>query len=171
MIETLSPPSAAPPAAPRRRRRLLALGVAAVAVAGLGVGIALASPSDTPNQAATPVSQAATPGRQVAMLNQACTNWLDDNPTANTPRAWCDNMTGWMNQQIADGSMNHQMMWNNPDQMRTTCQAWMNDNPFAEMPNSWCDSAVSGMSQHMDENWDHRGDWDNWMTDHPMMGN
>ena len=118
MIETLSPPSAAPPAAPRRRRRLLALGVAAVAVAGIGVGIALASPSDTPNQAATPVSQATTPGRQVAMLNQACTNWLDDNPTANTPRAWCDNMTGWMNQQIANGSMNHQMMWNNPDQMR-----------------------------------------------------
>jgi hypothetical protein len=171
MTETLSQPSAAPPAAPRRRHRLLALGVAAVAVAGIGVGIALASPNNTPDQAATPVSQAATTGRQVAMLNQACTNWLDENPTANTPRAWCDNMTGWMNQQIANGSMNHQMMWNNPDQMRSTCRAWMNDNPSAEMPNSWCDSAVSGMWQHMNENWDHRGDWDSWMTDHSMMDN
>ncbi len=83
MTETLSQPSAAPPAAPRRRHRLLALGVAAVAVAGIGVGIALASPNNTPDQAATPVSQAATTGRQVAMLNQACTNWLDENPTAN----------------------------------------------------------------------------------------
>jgi hypothetical protein len=27
------------------------------------------------------------------------------------------------------------------------------------------------MWQHMNENWDHRGDWDSWMTDHPMMDN
>ena len=66
--------------------------------------------------------------------------------------------------------MNHQMMWNNPDQMRTTCHAWSNANPSDEIPSNWCDTAVTGMWKHMHADWDHRGDWDNWMTDHPMMG-
>lgn len=163
MLETPPSTKGVPPATSHRRRWLLALGAAAVAFAGIGVGIAVASRGDTPNQAATTSSQ-------VAMLNQAWTRWLDGGPTANTPSDWCDNMTGWMNQQIANGSMNHQMMWNNPDQMRTTCHAWSNANPSDEIPSNWCDTAVTGMWKHMHADWDHRGDWDNWMTDHPMMG-
>ncbi len=140
----------------------MGLAVTTVAIAGVAVGSAVANRDNTPNQASA--------NSQVAALNQACNNWLNAEPSATTPGPWCNDMTGWMNQQIANGSMNHEIMWGNPDQMLTTCRACMDANPSADRPNKWCDTAVNGIWQHMNTDWDHHGDWDNWMTDQPMMG-
>ena len=129
----------------------------------MGGGIALANRDDTPTQVSASNSQ-------LAMLNQACTDWLDDDPSTTTLATWCDDMTGWMNQQMTNGSVHHQMMWTNPDQMLATCRAWTNTNSAVDHPSDWCDNAIAGMWQHMGNGWDHRNDWDRWMSDHPMMG-
>lgn len=160
MSDTEHSPSEPP--ALHRRRWLTAIVVAAVLVAGIAVGIGFTNRHDTQNQASA--------NSQVAVLNQACNNWLNTEPSATTPKTWCNDMTGWMNQQIANGSMNPELMWANPDQMLTTCRAWMNTNPSADRPNNWCNTAMAGLWQHMSNGWNDRGDWDNWMTDHPMMG-
>lgn len=164
-MSDMQPPlnAALEPALRRRNRWLTGIVVATVAIAGVGVGIALANRDDTPTQFGASNSQ-------VAALNQACNNWVDVDRPRSTPGAWCDDMTGWMNQQLANGSMRHEMMWGDPDQMVTTCQSSMEANPSADRPSDWCDNMVTGMWQHMGNVWDHRADWDDWMGDHPMMG-
>jgi hypothetical protein len=162
--ESLPPP---PPGAPSpqagRRRWLTAAVVTAVAIAGVGIGIALTQRDDAP-------TRAIASDTQLAALDRACTDWLDADPRPeSTPGPWCDDMAGWMNQQIAGGSMTHQMMWGDPDRMLTTCRAWMEASPSVDLPDDWCDAAITGMWQHMSDDWDHRDEWNDWMTNHPMM--
>jgi hypothetical protein len=157
MIEMQEPPVA--PLA-RRRRWVMPVVVAAVALAGIGVGVALANRDDT----STPAG--ATSG-ELADISQACTTWMNDDARYGPTSAdWCQDMTGWMGQQMTNGSMMGSMMWSNPDRMLSTCQAWMTANPASGRPADWCESMMGGMWPHMSGNWD---DWDEQMNG-PMMG-
>jgi hypothetical protein len=136
------------------------LGVVAVAVAGIGIGNALAGRDDTSSPA-----QAAT--GQLADINQACTTWvISDTRSGGTPGRWCQDMTSWMNQQMANRSMMGSMMWGDPERMLATCRSWVTANPSVDRPSDWCDSMLRGMWPHMTGDW---GDWDDSMNG-PMMG-
>ena len=134
--------------------------VAAVAVVGIGVGVALASRDDT--SAPAPATSA-----ELADIGRACTTWMnDDTRWDSTAAGWCQGMTSWMSQQMANGSMMGSMMWGDPDRMRSTCRAWSDANPSGDRPVEWCESMLRGMWPHMDGDWEH---WDEWMNG-PMMG-
>ncbi len=157
MIE-MQEPAVAPPAP--RRRWVMPVVVAAVALAGIGVGIALANRNDT----STP---AAATSAELADISQACTTWMNDDARwGPTSASWCQDMTGWMGQQMTTGSMMGSTMWSDPAQMLSTCQAWMEANPSSDRPTDWCDNMMSGMWPHMNGDWDH---WDAQMNG-PMMG-
>jgi hypothetical protein len=157
VIEMQEPPVAPPT---RRRRWITPIVVTVVAVAGIGVGVAIANRDDTPAPAATTSSE-------LADISQACTTWMNDDSRWGTASAgWCQDMTSWMSQQMANGTMIGSMMWGNPDRMLTTCQTWMNSQPSSNRPNEWCETMMRGMWPHMNGDWEH---WDDWMNG-PMMG-
>ena len=134
--------------------------VAAVALAGIGVGVAVANRDDT----STP---AAATSNELADISQACTTWMNNDARWGPGSSgWCQDMTGWMSQQTANGSMMGPMMWGDPDQMLSTCRAWMDANPSSDRPAEWCESMMRGMWPHMNGDWDH---WDEQMNG-PMMG-
>ena len=86
--------------------------VAAVALAGIGVGVAVADRDDT----STP---AAATSNELADISQACTTWMNNDARWGPESSGCcQDMTGWMSQQMANGSMMGPMMWGDPDQMR-----------------------------------------------------
>jgi len=157
MIE-MQEPSVAPPA--RRRRWVMPAAVAAVALAGIGIGVAVANRDDTSTPAAAMSSE-------LADINQACTTWMNNDARWGPESSgWCQDMTGWMTQQMANGSMIGQMMWGDPGQTLSTCRAWMDANRSSDRPAEWCDNMMRGMWPHMNGDWDH---WDEPM-DGPMMG-
>jgi len=145
----------------RRRQWLLPLVAVAVVAAAAGAGFALASRDDTP----APASAAAG---QLVDISQACTTWMhNDARWASNAPTWCQDMTGWMNQQMANGSMMGSMMWGDPDQMLTTCRAWMNVQEVSQLPAGWCDEMMRGMWPNMSGDWDR---WDDWMGGSMMGG-
>lgn len=157
MIEMQESP-VAPPA--RRRRWVLPVVVAAVALAGIGVGVALANRGDTSQSAGATSSE-------LADISQACATWMNDDARwGPTSAGWCQDMTGWMGQQMTNGSMMGSMMWSDPDQMLSTCQAWIAADPASGHPAEWCENMMRGMWPHMN------GDWGNWneQMNGPMMG-
>jgi hypothetical protein len=123
----------------RRRRWIMPAVVATVALAGIVVGAALANRDDTP-------TTAENTSAQLADISQAC--------------------TGWMDQQMTNGSMMGSRMWSDPDRMFSTCRAWMEANPSSDRPADWCDKMMTGMWPHIN------GDWGNWneQMNGPMMG-
>jgi len=144
------------PVAPvtRRRRWVTPLVVAAVALGGIGIGVALANRDDTS-------APAAAANSQLADITQACTAWMNGTGASPTTAGWCQNMTGWMSQQMGNGSMMGSMMWGDPEQMLSTCRAWMNANPSSDRPADWCEDMMRGAHPHMNGNWDQWGDWMN----------
>ena len=144
----------------RRRRWILPLVLLAVAASGVGVGIALARRGDTGDAG----SSAQARRSQLADIDRACTTWMSSQ-TGSGPvtGTWCQDMTGWMNGQISDGSAAGSMMWGDADHMLAACRSWMSADPSGERPSDWCDSLLRGISPHMD------GDWDD-ATSGPMMG-
>lgn len=123
----------------------MTLVVLAVALTGIGVGAALANRNDTP---------ATTADAQLADITQACSAWMNESGTGST--AWCQDMTGWMSQHMADVATMGQMMWNDSDRMVPTCRAWMTANPSTERPVDWCDEMMRSTWPHMNGDGDHR---------------
>ncbi len=124
------------------------------------VGAALASRDDTP-------TSAGNSSAQLADISQACTTWMDgDARWGSMSAGWCQEMTGWMDQQMTNGSMMGSRMWSDPDRMLSTCRAWLQANPSSDRPADWCDNMMTGMWPHMN------GDWGNWneQMNGPMMG-
>jgi hypothetical protein len=145
--------------APRRRRRWITpVVIGAVAVAGLGVGVALGGGDDGP-------APAVAANSQLADIAQACTTWMRaDGRAVPDSAGWCQDMTGWMSEQMANGSMMGSMMWGEPDQMLATCRSWMGANPSLGRPDGWCEDMMTGMRPYMNGN----GTWEQW--DGRMMG-
>jgi len=156
MIETQESPVAP---VTRRRRWITPLVIGAVAIAGIGVGVALANRNDS----STPTASASG---QLADITQACATWMNGAGSSPTSANWCQDMTGWMNQQMTNGSMMGPMMWGDPEQMLSTCRAWMSANPSNDRPADWCENMMRGTQPHMNGDWDH---WDDRMNG-PMMG-
>jgi hypothetical protein len=148
-------PEAAPAPPPGAGRWKLIAGLAAGA-AVLAVGItAFAVTRDDDND---PAQTAAT--QQIAAARQACQQWLDNGSASagSGPGAdWCDDMAGWMTDNMANGQMMRgPMMWDSPEAMRDVCTQAMGTGQTANGdPAQWCDQMAGWMSQHM-------GDWDNW---------
>ena len=142
-------PDAAPPLA---RRWKLAAGLAA-GVAVLAVGIVVFAFTRDGDQQTTGA-------QQVDAARRACQQWLDSDSASsgNAPGgAWCDDMAGWMSDNMANGQMMRgPMMWDSPQAMRDVCvQATGTGQAGIDDPAPWCDQMVAWMSQRM-------GDWDNW---------
>jgi hypothetical protein len=142
-------PDAAPP--PARRWKLAAGLAAGVAVLAVGIAAFAVTRND---------GQQTTAAQQVDAARQACQQWLDGNsaPAGNGPGgAWCDGMTGWMSDNMANGQMTRgPMMWDSPQAMSDVCvQAMGAGQAGADDPAQWCDQMVAWMSQRM-------GAWDNW---------
>jgi len=142
-------PDAAPPLA---RRWKLGAGLAAgVAVLAAGI-VAFALTRDGDQQA--------TGAQQVDAARQACQQWFDSDSASsgNGPAgAWCDDMAGWMSDNMANGQMmSGPMMWDSPQAMRDVCvQAMGTGQAGTDDPAQWCDQMVAWMSQRM-------GNWDDW---------
>lgn len=141
---------------------------AAVAVVAIAVA-AFAIAGDDGNNG---TSSQALDSQRIAATRGACQQWLDDYSSssgATPPQGWCNNMTGWMYDQMANGSMMGPMMWGNPQAMIDACRQWMTTAPTGDTtattrPTAWCDQMVRWMSQHMG-NWDDWEDWDDHMDD------
>ena len=158
MIEMQDAP-AAPPV--RRRRWVMPVVVVVVALAGIGVGVAVARRDDASTSGTATISE-------LADITQACTTWMNgDARWGPTSADWCQDMTGWMGQQVANGSMMGSMVWSDPEQMLSTCRAWMDAKPSSGRPAQWCDSMMRGMWPHMNGDWDH---WDEQMNGLMMGG-
>jgi hypothetical protein len=145
---TIPEPDAAAPA----RRWRLATGLA-VAIAVLAAGVAAFAITRDDDQQRTAT-------QQVAAARQACQQWLDsgNGPSGNGPgRAWCDDMAGWMTDNMPNGQMMMgPMMWASPEAMRDVCvQATGSGGTGIDDPTRWCDQMVGWMSDQM-------GDWDHW---------
>lgn len=104
--------------------------------------------------------------QRIAATQAACQEWLDGYSTdgaASPPVGWCEDMSRWMNDQAASGSMMDSMMWGSPQAMIESCQAWAgttSTGPSTE----WCGQMATWMSQHMD-GWQDPNDWDDHMSD------
>lgn len=156
MIETQEPSVAS---ATPRRRWIMPLVIAAVAIAGIAVGVALANRDNT-----SPPASAAS--GKLADITQACTAWMNGSGSGPGSSGWCQDMAGWMSQQMPNGSMMGPMMWGDPERILSACRAWMNANPSSDRPVEWCENMMRGMWPHMNGDWEH---WDDWMNS-PMMG-
>ncbi len=147
---------------PRRRAWLIPAIIAVVALIGVGIGIAVVASDDDDSDNAA-VSDAS----RIASVEQACQDWMGSYSGTRPNTDWCTGMGSWMSDQIGSGNMRGQMMWGNPDQMRSTCRQWMSSNTTSTAPaagDDWCDSMVTWMGDHMD------GNWDDWMMNGGMMG-
>lgn len=148
-------------------------------IAGVAVAVAVAAVAVAAFAIARDDDNAGSDGpaldsQRIAATQSACEQWLDDDTDpggATPPQGWCTGMTGWMYDQMADGSMTGPMMWGNPQAMIDACRQWMatgpdGDDTATSGPTStgWCDQMVGWMSQHMD-NWDDWQDWDDHMDD------
>ena len=113
--------------------------------------------------------------QRVAATQRACRQWLDDysSSSGDTPEVgWCDDLTQWMDDQMATGNMMGPMMWDSPQAMIDACRQWTttargNGTTATSGPTTatgWCDQMVGWMSQHMGD-WDDREDWDDHMDD------
>jgi hypothetical protein len=146
-------PDPAAPAPPARRWKLIAVVAAAAGMLAVGIAvftIARDEDGDQPQTAAT---------QQMAAARQACQQWLDNDtisPGTGPGAGWCDDMAGWMSDNVANGQMMGPMMWDSPEAMRDRCvQAIGSGPPANDNPSQWCDQMVTWMSQHT-------GNWDNW---------
>lgn len=140
---------------PTKRRWLpwaIAAGVAALA---LTVGIVIGqSGGDTS-------STAKVSTKQLASIRQACNQWHSSSASASGPSdGWCDQMVGWMTDEVDHGQMMGSAMWSNPSQMAATCKRWASSQSGSS--SDWCDQMTTWMQQHM-------GNWDQW--DHGWMMN
>lgn len=157
MLELEGSPAAS---SARRRRWITPVAIAAVALAGLGVGTALGGGDDRP-------APAVAANGQLADITQVCTTWMSADGSAVPGSAgWCQDMTGWTSQQMADGSMTGPMMWGDPDQSLATCRSWMDANPCSRRPDGWCEDMMRGIRPHMNGNSEQ---WDGGVNG-PMMG-
>ena len=145
------------PARPNERRSwtpwVIVL-VAVLVVGGVLTGVLLSRGSD--NQVNS---------RQLAELQQACTQWKGSSSPSATPSDWCTNMSGWMSDRMVD----HPGMWASPQAMQTTCQEWSAAHPGSASEGNriaWCNDMVSWMQQHAAQ-W---GSWSSWMMHGSMMG-
>jgi hypothetical protein len=128
---------------------------ALVGVVGVAVGVAVLDGDDTSSSSAGTA--------QLADVRQACLGWMNSQGAAQPATTWCENMTGWMGRQMADGSMMGSMMWGNAEQMLATCRAWMAADPASGAPAAWCDEMMQGTWPDLDQEWSgHMGG--------PMMG-
>jgi len=166
MTEAVSPSPAT-----KRKPWLVPVVVAVVAVVGLGVGIAVAAQQDS--KAASPALSSAS---QVVGVQQACRDWAGTTRTGPNDQ-WCDDMAGWMTQQMASGSAGT-MMWGNPAAVAAMCQRWAQTNnatasttssdvtaTTADPSASWCQEMAGWMRGEWGDD-----DWDSHMRG-PMMGN
>ena len=142
--------------APSRRRWVMPAVIATVASFAIGLGFVLADRHD--RSVPTQMSRA-----QLADISTACTTWMDDETKwGPESRTWCNDMTGWMDQQMANGSMTASM-WGDRTQMRATCRSWMMTDSSIGRRSEWCDAMIDGAGPHMN------GGWDEW-TNGPMLG-
>ncbi len=145
----------------RRRPGLIAALIVAAAAIGLTIGVAVAAARDDN----APTTNSTT---QIANVQQACQDWMHSRSGTRPDAGWCSSMTGWMHQQLANGSMMGSMMWGDADRMRSTCRDWATSTPApttaADASSQWCDDMVGWMQQHMGN------DWNGWMRNGSMMG-
>jgi hypothetical protein len=149
------------PATSRRRAWLIPAVIALVALIGIGVGIGVAVSTDDDDDGAA-VSDAS----RISSVQQACEDWMGSSRGPRPSSDWCTRMGGWMNDQVRSGNMQGQMMWGDPDRMRSTCRQWMSSDSTATTSaaaGDWCDDMVTWMQDHMD------GDWAAWMMHGGMM--
>ncbi len=147
---------------PRRRPWLIPAIIAVVAVIGIAIGIGVVTSNDDDNDAVA-VSDAS----RIASVQQGCEDWMGSYSGAHPSTDWCAGMGSWMRDQMGAGNMMGQMMWGDPDRMRSTCGQWMTSSSTpttSAAGDDWCDAMVTWMQDHMD------GDWDNWMMHGGMMG-
>ena len=84
-------------------------------------------------------------------------------------------MADWMSDHMAATEIDPQMMWGDPDRMRSTCQRWVTPSPARRRgrrhgPQQWCDAMVDWMRDHMSD-WAGHHEWEDWSEHGPgMMG-
>jgi len=150
---------------PERRSRLtwlIAVVVVVVMVGALVAGVVASRGEDS-----TSIDGAAG-AQQLASVQQSCTAWHDGYAGSVAPSAtWCNDMVGWMADQLRSRHMEASMMWSDPDRMVATCQRWISSTPRSGSTpdaSAWCGQMVGWMTHH-------GGPWDRgWMMNSPTMG-
>jgi hypothetical protein len=150
---TTPPPEPATTASPASRWKLITGFVAGAAVLAAGItAFAVTRDSDDDDRPQTAATQ------QIAAARQACQQWLDNDTSSRAGGpgpGWCDEMAGWMSDNMVNARMMGPMMWASADAMRDACAQAMGTRRPADGTPQWSDQMVSWMSQHM-------GDWNDW---------
>ena len=151
---TTPPPEPATTASPASRWKLITGFVAGAAVLAAGI-TAFAVTRDSDDDDDRPQTAAT---QQIAAARQACQQWLDNDTSSRAGGpgpGWCDEMAGWMSDNMVNARMMGPMMWASADAMRDACAQAMGTRRPADGTPQWSDQMVSWMSQHM-------GDWNDW---------
>lgn len=126
----------------RRPRWPILVAVLVAAVVGLTIGIVVVS-----NNNDAPSVTTAAPAAQIANVQQACQQWMNDYNGSAPSADWCRSMATWMTGRVGNGQTMPMMMWGDPDQMASTCRQWNSGN------DDWCDQMVTWMQGHMNGEW------------------
>ena len=104
--------------------------------------------------------------QQLASIEQICRQWSGPRVGDLSARSACNDMVGWMNQQLASDGHYGSTMWGTPTALAATCRDWMMTTFAPSLSNgsaAWCDQMVGWISQHV-------GNWNSWMMNGDMMG-
>jgi len=162
-------PAAGPPASQGAGWKWIAGAAVVVALIAIAVAVVVLTRDDS--------TDTTTLGSQrVAATRDACRQWYGASRDAAgpmPPRGWCDDMAGWMTDQMTDGRMMGTTMWASPRAMVDACRSWAATSPTSATTATtatsapalgWCDAMVGWMSQHMGT-WSGSEDWDDHMDD------